>query len=150
MKEKLYRSRRARIIGGVAGGLAQYFNIDPVLIRILFVVLTIIPHGMGVVIYIILWIAVPEEPFAQAYGINPEGTENPQNPETKFENLNIDGVQIEFKKSGNGRIIAGSILILIGVIFLFDRFVPSFDFGDVFPFIFVIAGIALILNSVKK
>lgn len=149
MREKLYRSRRSKVIGGVAGGLAQYFNIDPVIIRILFVVLTIM-HGMGPVIYIILWIAVPEEPFAQAYGINPDGTVNPEGSEVKFENINTDAAPVEPKKTGNGRIIAGSILILIGAIFFFDRFVPSFDFGDVFPFIFIVAGIALILNSVKK
>ncbi|MEW6653178.1 MAG: PspC domain-containing protein [Bacteroidota bacterium] len=149
MKEKLYRSRRSRVIGGVAGGLAQYFNIDPVIVRILFVVLTIM-HGMGLVVYIILWIAVPEEPFAQAYGINPEGTVNPDGTEVKFENLNAEGLQAGSKKSGSGRIIAGSILIFIGAVFFFDRFVPSFDFGDLFPFILIIAGIALLMNAIKK
>ncbi len=149
MKEKLFRSRRSRVIGGVAGGLAQYFNIDPIIIRIIFVVLTIM-HGIGPVIYIILWIAVPEEPFAQAYGINPEGTVDSQNTEQNSENININSVTPPPKKNGSGRIIAGSILILIGAVFFFDRFIPSFDFGDVFPFIFIIAGIALILNSVKK
>lgn len=149
MKEKLFRSRRSRVIGGVAGGLAQYFNIDPIIIRIIFVVLTIM-HGMGPVIYIILWIAVPEEPFAQAYGINPDGSVDPQKTDPISENIKIDEVITPTKKNGNGRIIAGSILILIGAIFFFDRFIPSFDFGDVFPFIFILAGIALILNSVKK
>ncbi|KAF0152581.1 MAG: phage shock protein C PspC [Ignavibacteria bacterium] len=149
MKERLFRSRKSRVIGGVAGGLAQYFSIDPVIVRILFVVLTIM-HGMGLVIYIILWIAVPEEPFAQAYGINPEGADKPDGSDVKFENLNTDALQAEPKKSGNGRIIAGSILILIGVIFFLERFVTSFDFGDIFPFVFVIVGIALILNSIKK
>ncbi|MFA7420196.1 MAG: PspC domain-containing protein [Melioribacteraceae bacterium] len=149
MKEKLFRSRRTRVIAGVAGGLAQYFNIDPVIIRILFVVLTIM-HGMGPVIYIILWIAVPEEPFAQAYGINPDNTVSPDGTEAKFENINIDGLPQETKKPGNGRIIAGSILILIGGIFFFERFIPSFDFADIFPFIFIVAGAALLLNSVKR
>lgn len=149
MREKLFRSRRTRVIAGVAGGLAQYFNIDPVIIRILFVVLTVM-HGMGPVIYIILWIAVPEEPFAKAYGINTDDTAAPEGTEPKFDNLNMDSVPLEPKKTGNGRIIAGSILILIGAIFFFDRFIPSFDFGDIFPFIFIIAGAALLLNSVKK
>ena len=149
MREKLFRSRRTRVIAGVSGGLAQYFNIDPVIVRILFVVLTIM-HGMGPVIYIILWIAVPEEPFAQAYGINTDDTAAPEGSEPKFENLNMDNFPLEPKKSGSGRIIAGSILIMIGAIFFFDRFIPSFDFGDIFPFIFIIAGAALLLNSVKK
>lgn len=150
MKEKLFRSRRTRVIAGVAGGLAQYFNIDPVIIRILFVVLTIM-HGMGPVIYIILWIAVPEEPFAQAYGINPDNAASTDgSTEAKFENINIDGIPVEPKKTGSGRIIAGSILILIGGIFFFERFIPSFDFADIFPFIFIVAGAALLLNSVKK
>ncbi len=62
MNKKLYRSRKDKIIGGVCGGLAKYFEIDPVLIRILFVLLTLF-HLSGVFIYLILLILIPQEPF---------------------------------------------------------------------------------------
>jgi phage shock protein C len=58
---KLYRSRTDRKLAGVCGGLAQYFNIDPTLIRVLFVVLAIL-GGSGLVLYLALWIIVPNEP----------------------------------------------------------------------------------------
>jgi phage shock protein C len=61
--KRLYRSRSERMIGGVAGGLGEYFNIDPTLVRLLFVVFTF-TGGPGLIAYIIMLIVVPEEPMA--------------------------------------------------------------------------------------
>jgi len=58
---KLYRSRTNRKLAGVCGGLAQYFNTDATLIRVLFVVLTVL-GGSGILLYLALWIIVPTEP----------------------------------------------------------------------------------------
>ena len=58
---KLYRSKTNRQVAGVCGGLAEYFNLDTTLIRVLFVVLAVL-GGSGVVLYIALWIIVPREP----------------------------------------------------------------------------------------
>ena len=63
--EKLYRSRTNRQVAGVCGGLAQYFNLDATLIRILFVVLAVL-GGSGLVLYVAMWIIVPKEPSAAA------------------------------------------------------------------------------------
>jgi phage shock protein C len=62
---KLYRSRSNRQVAGVCGGLAQYFNLDATLIRVLFVVLAVL-GGSGLVLYLALWIIVPKEPQAAA------------------------------------------------------------------------------------
>jgi phage shock protein C len=62
---KLYRSRSNRQVAGVCGGLAQYFNLDATLIRILFVVLAVL-GGSGLLLYVLLWIIVPNEPSAAA------------------------------------------------------------------------------------
>jgi phage shock protein C len=62
---KLYRSRSNRQVAGVCGGLAQYFNLDATLIRILFVVLAVL-GGSGLVLYLAMWIIVPNEPSAAA------------------------------------------------------------------------------------
>jgi phage shock protein C len=64
MPARLYRSQRDKQIAGVAGGLADYFDIDPTLVRIGFVAAAF--AGFGVVAYIVLWIAVPKEPIAAA------------------------------------------------------------------------------------
>jgi phage shock protein C len=58
---KLYRSKTNRKLAGVCGGLAQYFNIDATLIRVLFVLLAVL-GGSGLVLYLAMWLIVPKEP----------------------------------------------------------------------------------------
>ena len=58
MTRRIYRSSRDRMIAGVAGGLAEYFDIDPVLTRAGIVILTL-SGGLGILTYIILWIIMP-------------------------------------------------------------------------------------------
>ena len=148
MKDKLYRSRRVRVFGGIAGGLAQYFNLDPILVRVLFVVVTIL-HGFGILLYIILWIVVPEEPFEVAYKVNTDDqTAGEQSAQT--DSTNFDGTQPLPQKQSSGRIVLGIILIVIGLIFFADRIIPSFDLRDVLPIAFVLIGGSLIWNSLKK
>ncbi len=62
---KLYRSRTNRKLAGVCGGLAHYFNTDATLIRALFIVLALL-GGPGLLIYLLMWIIVPEEPQGAA------------------------------------------------------------------------------------
>lgn len=57
---KLYRSRTDRKLAGVCGGLAQFSNLDATLIRVIFVVTTL--FGAGLLIYLVMWIMVPEGP----------------------------------------------------------------------------------------
>lgn len=60
--KKLYRSKTDRKIAGVCGGLAEYFGVDPTIIRVI-AVLLLLPGGFpGFLAYIILWIVIPEQP----------------------------------------------------------------------------------------
>jgi phage shock protein C len=59
--KKLYRRRSDRMVAGVCGGIADYFNLDVTLIRVLFVVLAVM-GGAGLVVYLAMWILVPESP----------------------------------------------------------------------------------------
>ena len=58
--KKLYRSKTNRMIAGVCGGIADYFNIDPVIVRLGAVLLLLITGGAALVGYIVLWVIVPE------------------------------------------------------------------------------------------
>jgi phage shock protein C len=58
--KQLYRSEKNRVIAGVCGGLADYFNFDPVIIRIFLVLITLF-GGSGVLLYLILWVVIPTE-----------------------------------------------------------------------------------------
>ena len=59
--KKLYRSKDDRWLGGVCGGIAKYFNVDSTIIRVLFILFALVIGG-GILVYIILWIVIPEEP----------------------------------------------------------------------------------------
>lgn len=60
--KRLYRSLNDRKLAGVCGGLGKYFNIDPVIFRLLFV-FAALPGGLpGIIMYILMWIVIPEEP----------------------------------------------------------------------------------------
>ena len=61
--KRLYRSRADRKIAGVCGGLASYLGMDPVILRIAWVVIAL-AAGLGIVAYLIAWVAVPLEPGA--------------------------------------------------------------------------------------
>ncbi len=74
---RLFRNMNQRVIGGVAAGLADYFGIDIVLMRVLFVLAIFIPVPTHIIlIYIILWIVMPKTPLRihqNATGPNPQG-----------------------------------------------------------------------------
>lgn len=79
--KQLYRNPEGKIFGGVCGGIAVYFAIDPTLIRITFVILTLFGAGFPIPLYIILWIIIPE---AQT---------RTQKMEMKGESINIDSIK---------------------------------------------------------
>ena len=138
---RLYRSTSDKVIGGVAGGLGDYLNIDPVIVRIIFVLLAIF-GGSGVLIYIILWIVIPEKSFR--FG---EVQPDPQ------EEQEMQGMVDEQKKSSSS-LIAGLILIAFGLLFLVDRLMPMYHIWDFWPLLLIGAGILLIkpelFNSSKN
>ncbi len=61
-KKKLYRSRFNKKICGVCGGIAEYFGIDPTVVRVIWVILTFLPALPMIIIYIILAFVIPENP----------------------------------------------------------------------------------------
>lgn len=61
MYKKLYRSTSDKWLGGVCAGVAKYFNIDPLMVRILLLI-AIFGYGCGLLLYIIGWILIPQEP----------------------------------------------------------------------------------------
>jgi phage shock protein PspC (stress-responsive transcriptional regulator) len=60
--KRIFRSRKDRILGGVCGGVGNYLNIDPVIVRVIWAVSLFI-FGTGFLAYILGWILIPEEPI---------------------------------------------------------------------------------------
>jgi phage shock protein C len=64
--KRLYRSSSDVMLGGVAAGLAEYFNLDPTIMRLLFVLLAFVTGGLpAVLVYAVLWAVVPRSPVVQ-------------------------------------------------------------------------------------
>jgi phage shock protein PspC (stress-responsive transcriptional regulator) len=61
-RHPLRRSRRHRIVGGVCGGLAEWLGWRPLVVRVLFVVVGALPFLSGILVYVVLWLLIPEEP----------------------------------------------------------------------------------------
>lgn len=98
----LRRSRDDQVIAGVAGGLGRYLGVDPVLVRIAFVVLALF-GGSGIVAYIVAWLVIPEE---RADG----------EPES-----------VSVGASANaGSVVVGIVLVTVGGLLLLDQLVPGF------------------------
>ncbi|MCX6150019.1 MAG: PspC domain-containing protein [Ignavibacteriales bacterium] len=137
MQKKLYRSRTDKMLGGVCGGLGEYFEFDPVLIRVMFVAATFL-SGIGVIAYFLLWVIVPFEYTSPII-----------TPETPVSDPNA-APHLNTKQNNNKSVIAGLILIVIGGLFLADNFLPFFHFWDFWPMIFVAIGIGLLLKAPRK
>jgi phage shock protein PspC (stress-responsive transcriptional regulator) len=74
--KRLYRSRNNRMLFGVCGGLGEYLNVDPTVIRLIFV-LAFLPGGPGLLAYLVLALLVPEEPLEEIQSESAEsGVEN--------------------------------------------------------------------------
>ena len=159
---KLYRSVKQRMIGGVAGGLAEYFDIDTVIIRLVFVIVALAGGG-GVLVYIILWIVLPEN-TAQKYtfqdsktGYRPDEPfvkdETTSSGNTDWKDTAANPVHEPFKYEGRekrtGGLIGGLVLITVGCLFLVDRFVPNIDFGDLWPILLVVIGAVIIATNLS-
>ena len=163
---KLRRSKRESVIGGVSGGLGVYFDTDPVIFRILFVVLAFTGGG-GVFIYLLMWIFVPKEeivfePLDKQYK-NSQDSDFKQNMESdEFGQQNADDdkdgdpiaygeEKVPAVQKKNGSLLGGTILIIVGIFFLVDDFFPWFNWEYLWPIALIVAGLAIIkINYDKK
>ena len=135
----LFRSRTNRIIGGVASGIAYNLNTDPTLIRIIFILLAIF-WGGGVLLYIILWIALPEEDIPIYNMPGNEGAKEGEKEEPSVSSGEQTGQYTVARPQQTAPLVLGLILIAVGAAFLVERFIPRLDFGHLWPIILVIAG----------
>ena len=63
--KKLYLSDTDKKIGGVCGGLGEYFEIDPTFVRVVFILIALLSCGLGVLAYILIWMIIPRKPRSE-------------------------------------------------------------------------------------
>jgi phage shock protein C len=133
---RLHRSRRDRVFGGVCGGLAEYFGVDPVLLRIVAVALAL-SGGAGFLLYLIAWIAIPEETPGEARA----STAPVYGPEAEANRARSRATAIT---------IGGAALVVAGALMLLNRVLPWVDAALVWPLIVVAAGVAILMSGRRR
>jgi phage shock protein PspC (stress-responsive transcriptional regulator) len=147
------------MIAGVCGGLAEYFDVDPSLVRLIFI-LTVFLGGAGLLLYIVAWLIVPE---------NPEHGKSASSSYEKNQKLKNEVVQ-ELRRVGSGlaekledsmeeleghperrsMVFLGLALIVVGAAFLFRRFVPWLELGELWPILLIAIGVLLLLGAARR
>jgi len=175
MEKKLYRDEYHKKIAGVCAGLAEYFNVDVAVVRVIFV-LALIFHGGGLLIYVIFWIVLPKRPYifsdptvdyrvppqtpgqgGNPYQGNPYGGNPYQgNPFSNQSFGNNPFPNQPFKNQPRSTsvagIVVGVVLIIIGGSILLDDFdiIPDWNFGQLWPIVLVAVGAGLIFSGEQK
>jgi phage shock protein C len=120
----LRRSQSERVLAGVCGGIGRYLGVDPVLLRIAFVILAL-ANGLGLIAYVVAWVAIPEERPGQPLGPAPEA------------------------RRETGRLVLGGALVVLGLVLLLDRLAPNLD--ELFwPVAVVAVGVAIMLVGLRR
>ncbi len=138
---RLYRSTSNRMIGGVAGGLGAYVNIDPIFVRLLFILL-LFGSDFGFILYLLLWILIPEE--GKAYGFKDDSFSD------RVKSMGNDVQKAVSQPHPQSGLILGAGLIIIGGILFLDRLNLSWlnwmDFDILWPLILIVGGIVLLFR----
>ncbi len=149
MEKKLQRDENNKMIGGVAAGLAEYFDIDVTWVRVGFI-LAVLAGLSGIVAYAILWIAVPARPLAP-YNFTADYKVGEQ-PTTATDFMPYMDAN-KAKKKNSGRVIGGAILIFMGLYFLIAQFglIPYwFSIHKLWPLALIVPGILMLSKASKS
>jgi phage shock protein PspC (stress-responsive transcriptional regulator) len=137
----------------VAAGFADYMDIDPVLVRLIFIVLCI-AGGSGLILYLVCWLIMPRDDEVIAGG---ETSQAP--PADRFaDEVREAGERVvgNIKRTagspGRGRLIGGVVLILIGSLLLMDQFLPTswLSFHHLWPLVIIAIGVAVLTQDRKR
>jgi phage shock protein C len=172
MRERLYRSRRERVIGGLAGGLARNLGIDVTWVRLGWVLLAFATQGLAILVYLVLLFVIPEEPedLADAEPVTPAGNDMaasldvppssdahaaqpisrtpaaPPPPASRLDRL------AESTRTGDGSrtaaLIVGIVLVAAGAWILLRRYI-AIDFDVGWPVIAIVLGIVLVVAAFR-
>ena len=153
MNRRLYRCYHDRRIAGVASGLAEYFEVDPTIVRILWVC-SVLFGGVGLLLYIAMAIIVPMEPQESAPAGDPADATTGDTPVAPTTGWQSPPVPHRHATRGNGRtgMFVGLVLILFGALALVDAFLPSWADGGRFlwPAFIVGIGALLVVTAVRR
>jgi phage shock protein C len=140
---------------GVAGGFAEWLDMDPALVRIVWALL-VLAGGAGFLLYIVAAIVIPEAPYgmpagAAAGGDAAGGAMTPgADPATAANATSWGAGGAVHRRDGNGALVFGGLLVIIGGWFLLRDLLPAFDDRLVLPGFLIVIGVFLLLGSMRR
>jgi len=148
MTDRLYRSGIDKKLGGVCGGLAEYFDIDATLIRLL-ALISLFLGGIGLPIYIIAWVIIPKNPayqvgvpYRNSGDVADEMKESVQDIRNSAQSFAQDLKKVNPERRKR---YVGIGLIVFGLLFLMEQWFPYFfDWGRMWPLILILVGVGII------
>jgi len=150
---QLSRSESDRMIAGVCGGLAHYLGLDPLIIRIVFVILAL-TNGVGIAIYALLWIFVPGENavFSDRETTVRENVDEIRDTAVSFGQDAREGFSKKWDWStpGNLTMTGGAVLIGVGLLLLMQNLGLLRWVGRLWPLALVAVGVVILLNNLKE
>ena len=146
---RLYRSRDERVLAGVAGGVAEYFELDPALVRVAWAILILATGGAFLLLYIVMWLVVPEAP--------PEAADAAAAPPDMPAGTPPSSIAQDWRAqrrarrggSGGGAIVLGAILVLVGAWLLARAYFPLLDADRIWPVALILLGILLLVGALR-
>ncbi len=159
MPTRLERSTANRVIGGVCGGISEYLQVDATLVRVFFVVGTVLTAGLGFLAYLVLLILMPlpgqPQPFVQA-GTTPPRASATTEPIAGAQQPTDTGARVippsDAEAAERRRATFGYFLVAVGVVFLLAN-VGAFRivrWDLVWPLVLVGAGVLLLMQRVRR
>lgn len=146
MENRLYRSKKNRMLGGVCGGIGEYIKIDPNLIRFIFLIL-FFGGGVGFWLYLFLWIFIPEEGTKTEYKFTADQIGE------RVKGVGDDFIAAVTQPHPQAGLIVGSALIFLGAFLLLDNLnIPWLwwlDFDILWPILLIAGGVLVIFRRFK-
>ncbi len=151
MNKRLFRSRQEKVIGGVCGGIAEYYDIDPTIVR-LATILLVLGLGFPVVAYLVGWIIIPRRPLVAVHTDNAH-TDQTVNKETTaadtapmaYPGPNATEAPDDKSKPGMSAMIPGMVMVALGLFALLKGYF-WWHWDDLIPVGLVVIGIYLIVR----
>ena len=157
MRERLYRSRSDRMLFGVAGGMADWLDLDPSLVRLVWALL-ILAGGIGLLLYIVAAIVIPEEPIggtvaaaggAAAAAATAAGSTGDTTGSDDWSARREARRAARAQRGGNGAVVFGLVLVALGGWFLVNRYL-NIDSAFVVPAVLIVIGGVLVLVALGR
>lgn len=170
--KRLYRSRSNAVLGGVCGGIADYFSIDPTIVRLVWLI-TVFMGGAGILVYLVAWIIIPPidrwdddwewstrarrgQPAAREAPDGPSRSDPPAakpaspelSPRSSPESSPASSLESS-PEAARGHRTGGLVLIVVGGFLLLRNFVPELHLGRFWPLLLIGIGLWLVWRAAK-